>query len=695
MNRAETTMAREPRPESQVRVDSDILRELLESRNDAFYALDADGVITYVSPAIKSILGYVPEELQGTAFAPLVHADDLAEVWRAIEDVKNGHFAPAEFRIMAKSGETRWVRTSSRPLLVNAEYAGLCGVLIDISPRKQAELQLRESETRLRAITDSAMDAIIMIDPRGFVTFWNPAAERMFGYTSVEAVGQTLPSLIAPPHCRDKHDAAFAEFHTARLGGAAGATLELDAHRKDGSELPVALSLSAVQVSADWCAVGIVRDISAIRKSSASLMAGEQKLRQILDNAHDAFVSVDAEGVITNWNARAESLFGWTLGEAIGAPFEMLMPKRLRGKPDALVQWGLSLLPNQAVSYHLETLAVASDGREFPVEATLWSISVDGAWQVNVFMRDLTEAHEADRERIHLEGQLRHAQKLEAIGALAAGISHEINTPTQYIGDNIRFLASAFADLDTALAAVDKVLAAARDNTLSTDTLAEAERVIEEADLTYLREEVPAAIAQAEEGVQRVSAIVRAMKEFAHPGPLQHELSDLNKAIESTATICRNEWKYVADLNLDLQPDLPLVPCQIGEIKQVILNLIVNAAHAIENVVGGDGTKGTITLATGVERGGVIMRVSDTGSGIPDSVRDRVFDPFFTTKPVGKGSGQGLAIAYNVVVNKHQGTITFESALGRGTDFVVWLPLKDENGGTTGSRDEEAHSVRG
>jgi signal transduction histidine kinase len=188
--------------------------------------------------------------------------------------------------------------------------------------------------------------------------------------------------------------------------------------------------------------------------------------------------------------------------------------------------------------------------------------------------------------------------------------------------------------------------------------------------------EVPQAIQQSLQGIGRVTTIVRAMKEFSHPGSEEKSDTDLNRAIETTITVARNEWKYVAEVVTDFDPALPLVRCLPGEINQVILNLIVNAAHAIADVVENNGkSKGTITIRTRSQGDRVEIRVSDTGTGIPETIRAKIFDPFFTTKGVGKGTGQGLAIAHSVIVDKHGGTISCETEVGKGTTFVIRLPL--------------------
>jgi signal transduction histidine kinase len=265
--------------------------------------------------------------------------------------------------------------------------------------------------------------------------------------------------------------------------------------------------------------------------------------------------------------------------------------------------------------------------------------------------RELRQAQNR-RDRANLEVQLRHSQKLESIGQLAAGIAHEINTPTQYIGDNLRFVQEAFR------------------------TLAVVLEQHPPADWEYLNAEIPKALAQSLDGVERVSNIVLAMKEFSHPSAGEKTAVDIPRAIESTLTVARNEWKYVAEVVTEFDPDLPPVRCLPCELNQVILNLIVNAAHAIGDVVGTNGDrKGQITIRTRRQDKWAEIQISDTGTGIPARIKDRIFDPFFTTKPVGKGTGQGLAIAHSVIVDKHGGTIAVDTAEGRGTTFIVRLPM--------------------
>ncbi|MEJ2609916.1 MAG: ATP-binding protein [Candidatus Thiodiazotropha sp.] len=280
-------------------------------------------------------------------------------------------------------------------------------------------------------------------------------------------------------------------------------------------------------------------------------------------------------------------------------------------------------------------------------------------------------------DRKNLEMKLQQAQKLESVGQLAAGIAHEINTPTQYIQENVRFLQDAFNDYLKALTAYQKIEAYLIASPLAGEWLKQVETILQEIDLEYLNEEVPQAITQSLDGIQRIRTIVAAMKEFSHPGTDERKPMDINRVIETVSTVARNEWKYVADLELDLPDGLPSPIGYLDKIGQVILNLIVNAAHAIGDMIGaGKYDKGYIKVATYVRDGQFEIDVSDNGPGIPQNIINKVFDPFFTTKEVGKGTGQGLSIAHSVIVEQHGGNLSVESEPGKGTTFTIQLPLE-------------------
>lgn len=377
------------------------------------------------------------------------------------------------------------------------------------------------------------------------------------------------------------------------------------------------------------------------------------------------FIRLTQAGIVREWAGQAEKILGIALPDAFGKILQ-----------DLAIEWSWEDV-GEAVRRTAESFCtvrlegvrfVSKDGRQRFLKLSVSPLYHDLGIDLVIMGEDITE-------RLELEHELAQAQKLESIGRLASGIAHEINTPIQFVGDNLRFLADSFSDLGRVVAQYQRLLAAVQAGTGQRDVLEKSERTNAEVDLAYLLDEIPKALAQSTEGIDRVAIIVRAMKEFAHPGGEEKILVDLNKAIESTVTVARNEWKYVADLHTALDPTLPPVPCLIGAFNQVMLNMIVNAAHAIADVVTGTGGKGTITIRTGRTGDFAEIRISDTGSGIPASNRHRIFDPFFTTKEVGKGTGQGLAIARAVVVGKHGGSIEVESEVGTGTTFLIRLPL--------------------
>jgi len=277
-----------------------------------------------------------------------------------------------------------------------------------------------------------------------------------------------------------------------------------------------------------------------------------------------------------------------------------------------------------------------------------------------------------------LENELAQAQKLESVGRLAAGVAHEINTPVQFVSDSVSFVREAMDDLSQIVDRYRELRTATENSDGQGANVAAAAKAAEEAeddvDLDYILENAPVALDRARDGLGRVAAIVRSMKEFAHPDRKEMAQVDINQAISSTLVIASNEYKYVAEIETAFG-ELPLVNCYAGEINQVVLNLIVNAAHAIGDVVTGTNGKGRIKVSTRVLDDQVEIAIADTGKGIPVEVRARIFDPFFTTKEVGKGTGQGLAIARSVIVDKHGGTLHFETEVGQGTTFFIRLPI--------------------
>ncbi len=389
----------------------------------------------------------------------------------------------------------------------------------------------------------------------------------------------------------------------------------------------------------------------------------EQFSQAVLQSTGDSIIVVGDDGCVLSASPSTVRATGHDL---VGHGSAMLLPDHARAAHADLVSYYVAAEDGGGLGSLKRLVLQHRTGDPVPVEIVVTKVQgVDPPTFVAV-VRDLSS-------RLQMERELEGARRLEAVGQLAAGIAHEINTPIQFVGDNLRFLDTSFQELAPLLAGLSERV---RRSDPAPDPIVSA---VAGVDLDYLVAEVPAAISQSLHGVERVRKIVLSMKEFSHPGVEGMTNVDLNHAIEATIVVATNEWKYVAEMDAQLDPDLPPVPCLPGEINQVLLNLIVNAAHAIADVVGdGANGKGRITITTRAIDGAVEIRIADTGTGIPEHARDRIFEPFFTTKEVGKGTGQGLAIARNIVVQQHGGSIRFETENGVGTTFVITLPLARE-----------------
>lgn len=538
---------------------------------------------------------------------------------------------------------------------------------------RETEASLREMHEKLAAVGEAASDAILMTDNHFWITYWNPMAERMFGHSSPYALGRDLFSLVFAAECKGEFERFFQNAIFLGQEHASGSTLELTGRNKAGGEILLEISLSTVMLGGRWHAVAVLRDITERKRMELERLEQLQFLQTVIETVPHPFYFKDAERRFLGGNRAFLDYLGLPREEVIGRTLLECAPSKsspLRDETDlkvlregrSLTFEGELLLPDGSLGASIESKAPFFDieGRVTGIVGT---------------MLDITDRKRAEMEKASLEIQLRQAQKLEAIGQLAAGIAHEINTPTQFIGDNTIFLRDSFKDVLSFLQEQGELL---KDDAQPTPDLMHALRELSRVlDLDYFVSEVPKAIEQMLDGVARVTRIVGAMKDFSHPGSEAKQLVDLNRSIESTLIISRSEWKYFADLETDYAPDLPPVPCFPSEFNQVILNLVINAAHAIQEARdrGNPELKGRIRVSTRHSGHEAVVRIEDNGTGIPEAIRQRIFEPFFTTKPIGKGTGQGLAIARGVIVDKHNGRLDLDSEVGKGTTFIISLPM--------------------
>lgn len=568
---------------------------------------------------------------------------------------------------------------------------------------RNAQAALRESEGKYRTLIETTDTGYVIVGREGEVLDANAEYVKLSGHDIVqEIVGKPVFEWTAP---YDLERNAQALRKCTERGFIKN--LEIDYVDGNGRIVPIEINASLIQTADGPVTLSLCRDITERKRAEAELQdayeglevkvaerttelsmmnvqmraeieerkkveealrESREKFKELADLLPQSVFETDAYGAFTFLNQAAYATFEFTRADfEAGLFFPAFITPEEREK---FGKHQSRLFSGEKISF-LEITALKKGGGRFP--AALYPSVIYSSGMAAGFRGILVDLS----ERKKMEAELRRAEKLESIGQLAAGIAHEINTPTQYAGDNTRFLEEAFRDLERIMELYDTLLTSLKAGKPVEGLAGEIEAAVRTADLEYVREEIPKAIQQSLEGIERISTIVRAMKEFSHPGTDEKTGVNLNKAIESTITVARNEWKYIADLITNFDPNLPLVPCLPGEINQVFLNMIVNAAHAIAEKQKNDEAqnKGTITISTRAHGDAAEILISDTGSGIPEDIRSRIFDPFFTTKEVGKGTGQGLAISHSVIVDKHGGTISFDTEIGKGTTFVLRLPL--------------------
>lgn len=385
------------------------------------------------------------------------------------------------------------------------------------------------------------------------------------------------------------------------------------------------------------------------------------QLNTILDAAASGIITIDKRGIVLSFNHAAEQIFGFSSSETVGKNISQLMPSAIAMHHDAYMQRYLDTQEAHIIGKRREVEGQRKNGEVFPALLRVNTMVINGELFFAGLIDDISETKA-------LQAQLGQAQKLEAIGQLASGVAHEINTPIQYIGDNLSALHDNFADI----LAYRHALYALADESLKP----QLDELADKYDLEFILEDSPKAIKQAQEGVERVAEIVKAMKTFSHVEPSQNkQLINLHDALNSALTISRNSYKYIAEIETDFAADVDFIECYANEINQVFLNLIINAAHAIEEKQAG---MGRIRVATRKLNDMVEVLIQDNGAGIPADIQEKVFNLFFTTKAVGKGTGQGLSLAHSIVVEKHHGKLFFESSPGTGTTFHIQLPIKLE-----------------
>lgn len=671
-----------------------ILEDSIDSLDDGVVVFGNDGrMVTCNGAYLKGLNLTDMADLVGKTFEQILRSYKARfdgegrefESW--IQDRISAHrLATGEpFTIRLTSG--RWILARE----CRMRDGGVVGVRTDVTELKRREQELDALKTRYQLILNSAGEGIIGLDTSGVVSFANRTAHVLLGYEPDRLIGKKFN-----PHIQPKETPEHSIARIVGHGFAAHLTNQAFI-RTDGQRMPVDYFAAPLKQGDATEGVVVVFQDATLRLQYESAMATVQqdlerlvaertrqlskevdvrartevalresraRMKAITDCLLEAVLVVNAVGDVMFANPAARHfLCTEDLVDLEGMPIDDLFilggthPVRFAQSPFLLVIDGMGAMKND------DAIFITSDKRSLAVAYACSPLIVEGGPQAAIIsFRDIRELKDAQWDAMQ-------ASRLASVGQLAAGIAHEINTPTQYIGDNLRFIQDAFQSFQKIVAAAvhgaEQFPAEASSRALK--------QIIDETDIGYLIEEVPVAISQSQQGVEQVRRIVLSMKEFSHPGSTSKVMADINRALESTLTVCRNTWKHVATVDMDFDPNLPEIPCYPGELNQVFLNLIVNATHAIENTH--TQGLGKITVSTKVDGDWIEIDVSDTGTGVPAAIMDRIFDPFFTTKPVGKGTGQGLAICKDVVVNKHGGRLDVDNVEGGGAVFTVRIPV--------------------
>jgi two-component system, NtrC family, sensor kinase len=534
--------------------------------------------------------------------------------------------------------------------------------------RKRIERELLGFEAKWRSLVQNTSDIIINISQDGKILFINRDTSW---FTVNDSIGQDIYNFFSTENRGKIKRAIDIVFQFEKI-----LDFEIRVVQSDNSFSWYFFRISPILEKNHIIAANMtITDITERKNIENELRESEQRYRILFQASGDGILIINIKDMKIKYaNPAMSTMLGYAENELIGLDVSRIHPHEsyksiiseinAQGKGKKKIAGNIPCLRKDGAIFYTDINSVFSE--------------IDGVKCNLAFFRDVTERRQREEQRISMEKQLRQSRTFESIGTLASGIAHEINTPMQYIQDNTLFFSEGIINIFEIINTYQKLI---KEN-IQYDNMKEIQekidKVLKDVDIDYLRQEIPSAIKQSLEGIDRVKKIINAMRYFSHVDAEAMTMADINKAIESAVLVTKNVWKFAADIKTDLDPLLPEIKCFISEINQVMMNLIVNSSNAISDVFGdGANGKGLINISSRKNTNTIIIAVKDNGTGIPEKIKDRIFDPFFTTKDVGKGTGQGLSIVYDVIVNKHKGKIDVNSKVDEGTTFTIQLPINN------------------
>ncbi len=722
--------------ETALREERNLFQILMDNIPDAIYFKNLKSRFIRINKAEAQVFGFKdPAQAVGKTDFDIFtkeHAEPAYEDEQEI--IRTGKpLIDYEEQETFPDGHTRWISTSKMPFRNSAgEIAGTFGISHDITHRKEMELALQkrisELETvyylanrvqagetlqeLLQTLLEETLKVINATD--GGIFLLEPASRKLILYSAAGWFEQLAGLALEPDDGINGHVFSTNQpYFTSDMKSDAilsSKVKHLIRENQSGAFYPIQCSEGTIgvfdvfipqpkeisenkkrllSIIAQMAGEAILRSrlTEEIRQSNKtlqeevnqriafqSLLATEKELlRTTLMSIGEGVIITNPEGRIMLFNHSAEDITGYGAKKITNQPVSKILkiidPDTNQVIPDPLHKLYYLSRGNQEDPGDKPLYLITENGDRILISLNITALISSDRKKLGhvIVFRDITEKQRA-------EAQSALSQKMEAIGQLAAGIAHEINTPIQYVGDNLHFLQKAITHLSEMVQACNSLENTASINQEDLHHLFEVKK---QSKIQHYITESPNAVQEALDGVERVRKIVLAMREFSHPSEKEKKLADINHGIETTVVISRNEWKYFADLETNLDPELPPVYCQIDEINQVILNMIINAVQAIQEVFPpGSDKKGKITITTKNADDRAVIKIHDNGNGIPDEIIRRIYDPFFTTKGIGKGTGQGLSLAHQIIVKKHRGSINVESKVGVGTTFIIEIPYE-------------------
>lgn len=628
---------------------------------------DTDGIIVSMNSAAAQLVR--PGASMGREYYGMWSKEDLetlvgqdvVRVFPCLEDVvtaamgSGGPDASARIVLSGNQGDRYFRVVVTREPDVSDRYAGFSLIMSEETEIYRARSLLARAKEELERTLDTLSDLVLLTDTSGRILRANRALADRLGQKIEDLIGQSCCDVLGDAECQG--------MPTQNSERATPVT-----YRNVPGHFLVSHNVVHDTEGNVYGSVTVCRDVSQMEKIMETLASVEGRYQSIFENAREGMFQLTEDGRYQSLNPAMARIFGYdSVTEMCAQETAQKLELFAHHEDEAAV---IREIIESGFLASREVQMRRRDGSLFwgAIGGRLVRDAEGSIRHIEGFLQDVTE-------RKLLESQLMQTQKLEAIGQLAAGIAHEINTPTQYVLNNMWFIKEGVEQLAEAFVAHYGLMAQVLGLPELEDEAFRLRDLDEKLQVQFYLQELPAAITETLQGLDRISAIVRSVKQFAHPGHDNMQNVDLNELIENTVTLSRNEWKYVADITTDLDPDLPAVFCLLQELGQVLLNLMINAAHAILEKGLPDGVKGVIHITTRTRDGSAEIRIQDSGTGIPETARLHIFEPFFTTKPVGKGTGQGLFMAHRTIVKNHGGSIDFESEMGSGTTFIIRLPF--------------------